>query len=123
MSGIVILLAFWLYLDASISTRLPGSPSMHRLQAATWPARLSAGRESGDVSIGGLDMRRGNDKERSLLCSTWAGAARGRRPKTEIEIKNYRVQKLRWKNTSDTGVFRPVRKSQKKKEKVVGGEG
>ena len=62
MSGIVILLTFWLYLDASISTRLPGSPSMHRLQAATWPARLSAGRESADVSIGGLDMRRGNDK-------------------------------------------------------------
>lgn len=68
---------------------------MHRLQAATWLASLRAGRESADVSIGGLDMRRGDDKG---FGAGYGGA--GRRPKTEIEIKNYRVhlQKLRMGN-------------------------
>ena len=43
--GAGIATKFVAHLEASISTRLAGSPSKHLLQCATWPVLLSAGRE------------------------------------------------------------------------------
>ena len=54
------------YLEASISTRLAGSPSRHRLQSATWLALLSAGREPSAADAVAIGLDRGGLKSEDM---------------------------------------------------------